>query len=157
MSFRVENEKKNKMDFLDVKIICEENKFTKNLPLVVFIDILVAFYRLPMTFGIVYKLAWRCFRIFSSWNKLHTGFVCLKEISLKNGHPEHFINKCFKRFLNNIHVVKETDLTVEKNSLVLVLPYFGSISLQTRTKLNKSSRNIFHYCKLQIVFKIRLD
>ena len=157
MSFTIENEKKNKMDFLDVKIVCEENKFTKNLPLVVFVDILAAFYRLPITFGTVYKLAWRCFRIFSSWNKLHIGFVCLKEISLKNDHLEHFINNCFKRFLNKIHVVKETDLTVEKNSIVLVLPYLGSISLQTRTKLNKSSRSIFNYCKLQIVFKIRPD
>ena len=32
--------------------------------------------------------------------------------------------------MNNIHVVKETTLTVEKN--------LGSISLQTRTKLKKS-------------------
>ena len=37
-----------------------------------------------------------------------------------------------------MHVVKETTLTVEKKSLVLVLPYLGSISLQTRTKLKKS-------------------
>ena len=40
--------------------------------------------------------------------------------------------------MDNIRVVKETTLTVEKNPLVLVLPYLGSISLQTRTKLKKS-------------------
>ena len=57
VSFTIENEKKNKMDFLDAKIVCEENKFTKNLPLVVFVDILAAFYRLLRTFGTVYKLA----------------------------------------------------------------------------------------------------
>ena len=52
-----------------------------------------------------------------------------------------------------MHVVKETTLTVEKKSLVLVLPYLGSISLQTTTKLKKSSKNILNCCKLQIVFK----
>ena len=32
--------------------------------------------------------------------------------------------------MGNIHVVKETTLTVEKNSLVLVIPFLASISLQ---------------------------
>ena len=59
--------------------------------------------------------------------------------------------------MDNIHVVKETTLTVENKPLVLVLPYLGSISSQTMTKLKKSSKNIFNYCKLQIVFKIRPD
>ena len=40
--------------------------------------------------------------------------------------------------MNDVHVVKKTTLTVEKKHLVLVLPYLGSISLQTRTKLKKS-------------------
>ena len=52
-----------------------------------------------------------------------------------------------------MHVVKETTLTVEKKPLVLVLPYLGSISLQTRTKLKKSLKNILNCSKLQIVFK----
>ena len=45
---------------------------------------------------------------------------------------------CFKRFMDNIHIVQETTLTLEKKPLVLVLPYLDSISLQTRTKLKKS-------------------
>ena len=55
--------------------------------------------------------------------------------------------------MDNIRVVKETTLTVEKKPLVLVLPYLGSILLQTRTKLKKSLKNILNCCKLQIVFK----
>ena len=58
------------------------------------------------TFGTVYTLAFRCLRISSSWTKLHNELVCLKEIFLKNGYPEDFINKCFKKFMDNIHVVK---------------------------------------------------
>ena len=51
--------------------------------------------------------------------------------------------------MDNIHVVKDTTLTVEKKALVLVLPYLGSISLQTSTKLKKSLKNILNCCKLQ--------
>ena len=55
--------------------------------------------------------------------------------------------------MDNIHVVKETTLPVEKKPLVVVLPYLGSISLQSRTKLKKSLKNILNFYKLQIVFK----
>ena len=55
--------------------------------------------------------------------------------------------------MDNIHVVKETTLPVEKKPLVGVLPYLGSISLQSRTKLKKSLKNILNFYKLQIVFK----
>ena len=55
--------------------------------------------------------------------------------------------------MDNIHVVKETILTVEKKPFVLVLPYLGSIFLETRTKLKKSLKNLLICCKFQIVFK----
>ena len=49
--------------------------------------------------------------------------------------------------MDNIHVIKETALTVEKKLLAPVLPYLGSISLQIRTKLKKSLKNILANCK----------
>ena len=55
--------------------------------------------------------------------------------------------------MDKIYVVKETTLTVEEKALVLVLPYLGSISLQTRTKVKKSLKNVLNCCELQIVFK----
>ena len=55
--------------------------------------------------------------------------------------------------MDNVHVVKKTPLTNEKKPLVLALLYLGSISLQTRTKLKKSLKNIVNCSKLQIVFK----
>ena len=53
--------------------------------------------------------------------------------------------------MENIHLVKETTLTFEKKPLALVLPYLGSISLQTRTKLMESLKDILNCCKLKIV------
>ena len=85
-------------------------------------------------------------------NWLQTKFVCLKEIFVKNACPENFINKCFKKFMDNIHVLKEATLTVEKKSCALFLPYLGLISLLVRTKFKKPLTNIPHCCNLQVVF-----
>ena len=55
--------------------------------------------------------------------------------------------------MDNVHVLKETTLTVGKKPLVLVLLQLGSVSLQTRTNLKKSLKNIINCCTLQNVFK----
>ena len=57
-------------------------------------------------FDIVYTLACKCFQICSSWTKLHIELFFLKQISLENVYPENVMNKCFKRFMDNIRVVK---------------------------------------------------
>ena len=44
-------------------------------------------------------------------------------------------------------------LTVEKKPLLLVLPYLGIISLQTRTKTQQALKGVLNCCKLEIVFK----
>ena len=129
-------------EFLDIEISREDKTFTTSVyrkP--TFSGVYTHFGSLlPSTykFGTIYTLAYRWLRICSSWTKLLNELVCLKEIFLKDGYPEDFIHKCFRKFADNIHVGKETTLTVEKKPLVLVLLYLGSISSQTRTKLKKS-------------------
>ena len=133
----IESEKQNRISFLDVQVICEDEIFTTSTyhkPTFSGVythsgSFLPSIYK----FGTAYTLAYRCVQICSSWTNLHNELVCLKEIFLKNCYPKDFINKCFKKFMENIHVVKET-LTAEKKPLVLVIPSFDSISLQTRTE-----------------------
>ena len=55
----------------------------------------------------------------------------------KNGYPENFIDKCFKKFLNKIHLVKEYVPSVEEKRLLLVLPYLGIISFKLELNYNK--------------------
>ena len=139
------------MFFLDVQIIREDKIFITSVyckP--TFIGVYThfdSFLWSSYKFSTVYTLAYRCFQIFSGRTKLETELFCLKEFFLKNGYPENFINKCFKTFMDNIHVVKETTLTVGKKPLVLVLPYSGSISLKTRTKLMRSFKSILNCTK----------
>ena len=85
----------------------------------------------------------------------HQQSILLKEIFQKNGYPDNFIDRCFKLFLNRIHILKENVPTVEKKPLQLVLPHLGTISLQTRTKLQKSIKGVFNCCKSQAIFKIQ--
>ena len=85
----------------------------------------------------------------------HQQLILLREIFQKNGHTENFIDRCFKLFLNRIHILKDKVPTVEKKPLRLVLPYLGTISLQTRTKLQKSIKGVRICCKLQVIFKIQ--
>ena len=101
----------------------------------------------------VYTLVYRCFCICSNWTQVHTELIFLKGIFQKNGYPKNFIDRCFKKFLNNVHLVKVNVPIVEKKRLLLVLPYLGIISWQTRTKLQQALKGILNCCKLAIVFK----
>ena len=67
--------------------------------------------------------------------------MTLKEIFQRNGYPKSFIDKCFKKFLDGLHIVKPTWETMEKKALPLVLPYLGSVSLQVRTKIRNAMKN----------------
>ena len=157
ISLTIENEKGNRMSFLDVNIIREKEKFTTSV------------YRKPRFSGVyacfdsflpssnkivlLYTLLYRCFRICSDWTKFHLELVKLTDVFKNNGYPENFINNCFKVFLDNKYRIQEKVIIVPKKTLFLALPYLGPLSLQTRTKLRKSLKGILNCCKLQIVFK----
>ena len=83
----------------------------------------------------------------------HQQLILLREIFQKNGYPENFTDRCFQLLLNRIHILKEKVPAVEKKPLRLVLPYLGTISLQTRTKLQKSIKGVLNCCKLRVIFK----
>ena len=101
----------------------------------------------------IHTLLYRCFRICSDWTKFHLELVKLMDVFNGNGYPENFINNCFKAFLDNKHRMQEKVINVPRKSLLLILPYLGPLSLQTRTELRKPLRDILNCCKLQIVFK----
>ena len=101
----------------------------------------------------VYTLAYRCFPICSDWTKSNQELRFLKGVFLKNGYPSGFIDSCFKKVIDNVLTESPVKLTVEKRLLILFLPFLGDISLQLRTKLRKSFKNILNCCKVQIVYK----
>ena len=157
MSFTIETEQNNKISFLDINVFHEQGKFiTSAYRKPTFTGVYTHFDSfIPDTYkiGMIYTLVNRCFRICSSWSMFHQQLILLRQIFQKRGYPENFIDRCFKLFLNRIHILKEKVPTVEKKPLRLVLPYLGNISLQTRTKLQKSIKGVLNCCKLQVIFK----
>ena len=70
------------------------------------------------------------------------------DVFKSNGYPENLIYNCFKMLLDNKHRIQEKVITVPKKPLILVLPYLGHLSLQTKTKIRKSLKKILNCCKL---------
>ena len=111
---------------------------------------------LPTTnkFGLNYAFALRCFSTCSNWTDFHNELTFLKDIFL---YPISFIDKCFKTFLDQLYLKRPPVLTAEKKALKLVLPFFGALSLQIRTKLQKILERTLGCCKIQKVFKNQIN
>ena len=88
---------------LDIAIIVECKTFTPSVyDKPIFSGVYTHFYSfLPSTykFGTVCTLAYRCLRICSSSTKLRNELLSLKTFFLKNGYPENYMNKCFKKLI----------------------------------------------------------
>ena len=157
MPFTIETEQNNKMLLLDVNVIREQGKFiTSVYRKPTFSGVYTHFESfLPNTYkiSVIYTLVNKCFQICSRWSMFHQQLILSREIFQKNYYPENFIDKCFKLFLNSINILKEKVPTVKKKPLRLILPYLGTISLQTRTKLLRFIKRVLNCCKLQVTFK----
>ena len=96
MAFTIENEKQNRISFLEIQIIREDKKFTTSVYQKAIFSGVYTHYdsclRSTYKFGTVYTLAYRSFRVCSSWSELHTKLVCLKELHLKKWLPWKFSN-----------------------------------------------------------------
>ena len=156
MPFIIKTEQNNKISFSDVNVIREQGKFMKSVyrkP--TFSGLYTNFDRfLPDNFkiGMIHTLVNRCSGICCSWIIFLQQLILLREILQKNGYPEKVIDRCVKLFLSRINILKQKLPTVGKKPLRLVLSYLGTVSLQTRTKLQKSIKALLNCCKLHVIF-----
>ena len=138
MYFSSEQEKNEKLSFLDVEVSREKGKLVTTVHRkptfsgvhTHFESFLPTVYK----FGMVYTLVCRCFKTCSDWTKFHGELSFLKQVFLKNGYPLSFIDNCFKTFVDKLFIKRPQLATVEKKILFLSLQYLREISLQTRTK-----------------------
>ena len=94
---------------------------TINIPLLKFMHILVALYHLLISLVLFTDSLTDYFDYAQIGLNYTLNYFFWKKFSFKNGYPENFINKCFKGFMDTIHVVKKTTVAAE----VLVLTYLG--------------------------------
>ena len=80
--------------------------------------------------------------------KFHQEICKIKDIFIKNGYSERFLDKCVKTFLNKVFISKRIIQTTEKKQVTIVLPYMGMISTEFEVKLHKTFKQLLPACCL---------
>ena len=145
IKFTFEVEKNNNFSFLDVKICRENNKFTtsvfrKHTFSGAFTNF-DSFIPISYKHGLVNTLIFRCFKICSSYEKLHNQIVYLKQIFKRNRYSNDFADLCIKKFFDKLYITKNNYQTVEKKQLLITLPFLSHLFFETRNRLKSCIRN----------------
>ena len=128
MSFSFKQKKDGKLFFLDEVSRQEGHFVTTVYRETTFSSVYTHFESFLPTiyiFGMIYALVYRCFKICSDWTKFHEELKFLKQIFLKNGYPQSFIDNYFKTFLDKLFIKSPERSTVEKKTLILSLAYLS--------------------------------
>ena len=138
MKFTAEKEQNNCFNFLDVKVIRVDNVFTTSVyrkPSFSGVDThFDSYMSFNYKFSLVSTIIFRSFTIFSEMPKLHQEICTVKDIFVKTGSSERFIDKCVKIFLNKVFIPKQIIQNAEKKQVTIALPYMGMISTELKVK-----------------------
>ena len=111
---------------------------------------------LSYKFNLVSTITFRSFTIFSDMPKFHQEICKIKDIFIKNGYSERFLDKCVKTFFNKVFIPKLIIQTVEKKQVTNVLPYMGMIFTELKVKLHKTFKQLLPAFDRRVIFKVSL-
>ena len=77
----------------------------------------------------------------------------LRSILKCNNYLVNIIDQCIKKFLDKLYIPKQIVLTVPIRDLLVVLPYFGTFSLNLRKRLYKSVSKSLPQCNIKVTFQ----
>ena len=137
--FTFETEVQDRLAFLDVLVSREASRLVTSL------------YRKP-TFsglytnynsfisdkyktGLIYCLLFRIFTLTVDWTKFHEEVKFLSDTFCKNQYPQHFFDRCINIFLNR-KLNPDTSEKIEKQKLIVSLPFMGKYSIDLKKKLS---------------------
>ena len=86
----------------------------------------------------------------------HSEICKIKDIFIKNGYSERFLDKCVKKFLNKVFILKRIIQTTEKKQVTIVLPYMGMILTELKVKIHKTFKQLLPACEVRVIFKVSL-
>ena len=78
--------------------------------------------------------------------KFHQEICKIKDIFIKHGYSERFLDKCVKTFFNKVFIRKRLIQTSKKKQVTIVLPYMGMISAELKVKLHKTFKQLLPAC-----------
>ena len=156
MSFSVEEEKDNKLSFLDVKVTREDNKFiTSTYRKSTFSGVYLNFKSFVPTeykHGLIFTLLFRTYTLCSNYTLLHTEIENLKTIWQKNSYPLFFIDKVIYRFLDQLFIKRKKFIGPLKKEVGVTITYTGTSSIEMRNRLRSIFRHCVPYLRLKVMF-----
>ena len=102
--------------------------------------------------GLISCLLFRIFTLTVDWGKFHEEVKFLSETFRKNQYPQFFIDRCIKLFLDR-KMNSDTDAEIEKEKLIISLPFVGKYSNDLKKKLKAlSSTHLQSKFKISVVW-----
>ena len=78
--------------------------------------------------GLVNKLLFPCFQVYSSYEKLQNEIVYFNKIFKNNRNPNDFVDVCIKIFSDKLYVTKKKLPNGSEKSIIDNSPIFGSFN-----------------------------
>lgn len=114
--------------------------------------------------GLISCFIHRAYRVCSNWSLFHSEIKILRKHFLSNGYPVNFFNSALYRFVNKLFCKDNSGvISVDQaDNVFLVLPYFGSCSVQFRTRFSQfckrfgvQGRLVFTSCRVSRYFSLK--
>ena len=74
--------------------------------------------------------------------KFHEEICKIKEIFIKYGYSEMFIDKCVKTFLHKVFIPKQIIQNAERKQVTIVLLYIGIFLIELKVELHKTFKKL---------------
>ena len=154
IKFTFEKAQNKCFNFLDVKVIRENNVFTTSVyhkP--TFSGVYTHFdsyMLLNYKFSLVSTIIFCSFTIYFDMPKLHYEICKINDIFIRNDHSERFIGKWIKTFFNEVFIPKRIIQAAGKKQVAIALLYMGMISTELKIKLHKIFKKLLPVTSLLV-------
>ena len=156
IKFTKEIETENNLNFLDISIKKDHNKFTTSVyrkPTYTGLTMnFNSFSPLNYKLNLIKTLIYRGFKISSSFTNFHLEMKTISDILKNNGFKISLILKEIKLFLKNKYTEKKIMFSTPKKIIYFKIPYYGNESFIMRKNLIKLINNYYPQIKLAVVF-----
>ena len=158
IKFTFEKENANKLPFLDVNIqkVTDKTFQTSVYRKPTFTGLLTNFCSfIPFSYklALIKTLIHRVYSICSSWQILHENLIEVENILKRNSYPPKLIDKEIRNYLNKQFLDDQKGKKENKKSY-FKLPYIGSISNDTKTKITQICQKYCKELKIELCFSL---
>jgi len=90
--------------------------------------------------NLVFGLLDRAYKIASTYNAIHSEFMNIKSMLIKNGYPKAYLNRCIMKYLNKKHETSINSFTEKPpmtTTISMRLPYVEEISYVVRREMQR--------------------